>query len=361
LPTTITKTIGSGGNYATVAAWYADNTAFCPSGTNMVTSDTVAVGNIISNISGAAQLANLSGTYTTDATHTITLQGSPGGFRDNANVRTNALVYSSANGWALTSSVASSYALLISQPNTILSGLQIQATGASTYTLGLNNSNITVQNCIITSNAYRQLFQGAGTNKFTNCLFQSAYGGFDINLEFSGGTANMYFCSIVIPSDVNNVSGEVAIDINGGSLTLENCAIFGFSVPWQVSAGSNPTFTTCATDKTGTTGLTGGLTLTNQFVGTTAATADWRQKAGSGLRGTGTADATNGAQDISGLARPQGGNWDIGAWELASAAAKKCSIGFGIGCGIVLGGARLLARNPLMTRRSLLIPKGAGR
>ena len=62
-------------------------------------------------------------------------------------------------------------------------------------------------------------------------------------------------------------------------------------------------------------GVTGGKTYANQLAEPTVASGDWREKSGH-LRGAGTADSTNLPVDIVGTARPQGGNWDIGCWEL---------------------------------------------
>src|SRR5215472_14852452 len=103
MPTTITKTIGTGGshNYSTLASWEADTTAFTGGGgTDLVAADTIAVGQCFFNGSGDGEFFSGSGAvlfiagYGTDSTHTITLTTGTGqSFRDNVSVQTNALQY----------------------------------------------------------------------------------------------------------------------------------------------------------------------------------------------------------------------------------------------------------------------------
>src|SRR6478672_9252824 len=118
---TVVKTIGSGGgrDYSTLAAWGASLPA------NLVTDGNSYEGDCYndSEFTGSATLLTLSG-HTTDASHTITLTTGPGqSFRDNANVQTNALNYSSSSGVGINSSVAYAGTISITDSNVFLSNL----------------------------------------------------------------------------------------------------------------------------------------------------------------------------------------------------------------------------------------------
>src|SRR6266566_3597837 len=124
MPTTITKTIGSGGDYSTVQAWYNGiNTD--AGGTNLVSLDKAAVGKVIGNITSTGQILLTSGTvYTTDGTHTITLTG------NSAESYSGGLNWNTAHGPSLTSSAVSTYIFDMNQTNFIVSNLQLQSTGS---------------------------------------------------------------------------------------------------------------------------------------------------------------------------------------------------------------------------------------
>jgi hypothetical protein len=329
MATIITHSIGSSSrDYATPALWIADSAnsflnAF--GGTSMVTANTAAVGQCYadSEFVSATAIATFNTGYTTSATNNITLTTASGqSFRDNASVRNNALSYNAANGVALRFTGNSGPAISITDGNVSLSGLQIISTGINgTRVIDASGSGPTiVSQCILqyvnnTASAFANLVLG-GNVTLNNCLIACAEPNAGSNaLQTTGGTTVLNECTCVGASDQPLARFYYN---NGGTLTALNCAVFGCGVINQDGSG---TFTTCATDLASpspSTGFTAGLTYANQFVGVTSATLDWREKAGANLQGTGTADSTNGAFDISGLARPQAGRWDIGAWELAT-------------------------------------------
>jgi len=317
---TVVKTIGSGGgrDYSTLAAWAASLPA------NLVTDGNSYEGDCYndSEFTGSATLLTLSG-HTTDASHTITLTTGPGqSFRDNANVQTNALNYSSSNGVGINSSVAYAGTISITDSNVFLSNLQIKNTGSHGRVLISEGTSLSIvmDDCIFVktgTSAYVVAVSGGG-QKIRNSLLLAAGSGISYilagSLSTGVGMPDLYFCDLVAASDVGTPPIE-AIHCVYSSSTVENCAIFGCAA---LSGGSTTiTFTSCMTDLASPpAGVTGSKTYAKQFQNTTAASGDFREKAGADLQGSGTADGTNGATDIAGTARPQGGHWDIGCWEL---------------------------------------------
>lgn len=316
---TVTHSIGIGGthDYSSLPAWAAVIPA------NLVTDGNAQVGQCYFNGSGdgefvsATTLLTLSG-HTTSSTYNITLTTGAGqSFRDNASVQTNASNYNASNGVGIRCSGAYNAAISAPDLNVVYSGLQIKAGVSASCIVGSGSTNIaTIINCILTS--------GTGVVstldlKATNTLFLLTGSGRSAVVSVSSASA-FYFCTIAASSDV------VTKPTNGvlssyGTCTLENCAVFGAT---NARSGSSAyTITTCMTDQASPpTGFT-TVTYANQFVNTTIASGDFREKAGADLQGAGTADSTNGAFDIAGTARPQGTNWDIGCWELIVAATPS--------------------------------------
>jgi len=304
---TVTQSIGSAGrNYSTLAGWAAGLPA------NLVTDGNSYVGQCYadSEFTGTVRLLNLTG-HTTDASHTITLTTGPGqSFRDNPNVQTNHLRYDSSYGVAITSTVTDSNAVITAaDTNVFISNLQVKLVGNATSAFIFNSTNgAVVSNCIFAADTSTNYGVRLIGGSIKNCLIYRSVGlGLALN-----GAANAYFCTIVNVTDSTPTSAALTV-IDGGTV-VNNCAVFGFVI---FSTDTTGTYTTCMTD--GSAGLPGGvtgsLTYASQFQNTTAAAGDWRLKTGANLRGAGTADAINGATDISGTARPQAGLWDIGAWE----------------------------------------------
>lgn len=320
---TITNTIGSAGgrDYSTPAAWAAALPA------NLVTAGNSYVGQCFndSEFTSATALLTLSG-HTTDATHTITITaGSGQSFRDNANVQSNALKYNASNGVGIRCTGAYTSTIVISDANVTISNLQISNSG------GGNNNNairpagasLVIDDCIMvitagSGNACPMVSTGSGSTKARNSLFIQGHGGNGLIVNMAFNVFSAYFCTFVCPGDLTKATnGVVSAYV---AVVLENCAIFGATTCAAVSGGgSSLTVTTCMTDQASPPTGFSTVTYTSQFVDTTNAAQDFREKVGANLQGAGTSDATNGATDIAGTARPQGSNWDIGCWELVSA------------------------------------------
>jgi hypothetical protein len=278
----------------------------------------------------------------------ITLTTGPGqSFRDNANVRTNALAYNQANGVGLNFN-QSSYPITgggltvantgysgttLTCGNILISNLQIKVSTGNRGLYTDNNSPsagpVVVQNVIVDDpSGGTPVFTGTSTVMRNSLVIVRGFQ----DPEFvphgaifdgpAGVGAHFYGVLVVSTSDNSptpqnawtNSSGEGV----GETTTWHNCGFFGFQQPSDVT-GSGATYANCMTNNTiSATGITGGETYANQFVVTTSSGADFRTKTGSNLIGAGAADSTNLPYDISGFARPLTGAIDIGCWEITS-------------------------------------------
>jgi hypothetical protein len=320
MPTTTVKTIGSGGDYTTLASWEAGAPA------NLVTADQIWQGQLISaatNISGTGTLLTVAGS-TTDSTRYKELTTASGAsFRDNANVQTNALQWNSANGASIESTTYYLYAIVVSEANFRISKLQvrdvngtqsgaIQATGTGT--------GMVVDYCIFegtitaASNGVVSIKSGKMRNSIAIQRKASCAA-----IVFSELDNEFYNCTFVVPSNFAKATAGVSAAYS--NLTMKNCAVFGATADVSLSA-SSLTATTCYTDDASpSTGFTTLTYNTSAFVNITDATRDYRLPSGSGLIDVGTTDTTNAANDIAGTARPSGSGYDVGCWEYVSAAA----------------------------------------
>ena len=310
---TITNTIGTAGgrDFSTLSAWGAALPA------NLVTDGNSYVGACYndSEFTGSGILLTLSG-HTTDVTHTITLTTGAGqSFRDNASVQTNALRYNVANGVGFRKTADNDHVLEISDSYVTLSNVQLSGQNGGQAIYVHDNHGCVLTNCIFSHDLRAIVIFSDGSSPYniiSNSLCLILVDGDPNGVVFLQNTSNLYFVTIVTVSD--GTPGLTAIAANFQTITVENCAFFG---SLAVGAGSSTfTFTTCMTDVASPPSGCTTVTYANQFQNTTAASADFREKAGANLQGAGTADSTFGATDIAGTARPQSGNWDIGCWEL---------------------------------------------
>jgi hypothetical protein len=310
----IVKTIGSGAgrDFSTLAGWAASIPA------NLVTDGNSYEGHCYNDSefvgTGGGSILTLTG-HTTDASHTITLTTGPGqSFRDNANVQTNALRYNAANGVAITSDAGGDAGTInIGDSNVFLANLQVKNTGYHGNGIACGETDPQIEDCIVAGDARGALYNTDHNQTVRNCLLYVLEPSAQI-IQGGHGIANLYFCTIVAPSDVGAPPTKAFNTGYGTASVAENCAIFGCAA---LDSPASITYTTCMTDLSSglPSGVTGSKTYADQFQNITTTSADWREKPGAALRGAGTADATNGATDIATTARPQGGNWDIGCWQ----------------------------------------------
>lgn len=312
MATTVTKTIGTGGDYSTLQAWEDA----CPA--NLVTADQIWRGECknqefvttSTNVAIAGQ--------TTDSTRYVWLTAASGAsFMDNANKRTNALRYNSANGAAIRATDAYGVAVNISTANTKVSGLQIKNSSLHpTYGRALFCTAATVLDNLIVEGGASPV-QTAGNTTLRNVLAIADGTTGNVFTHAGGGTGSYYNCTGVRPS--NRTAAGSVFYFSYTTLVVKNCAGFGctnFSNSTSFISGNNN-----ASDATigfGTSNQA-SLTYSSQFETTSSASSahDFRTKAGASLIDNGADTSGNGVTtDIVGFSRS--GTYDIGAWETGS-------------------------------------------
>lgn len=308
-----TKTIGTGGDYSTIASWFAA----CPA--DLVSTTQTWRGELKNETFTLTSGVSFTG-ITTNSTYYVELTTEAGAsFADNANVQTNALRYNASNGAAITCSTA--WVPMLSVATSMhfrMSMVQIRSShnNTSTFTQNAVSGNTTVNRCIVetqhSSNGAVVLY-GSGSTVSNSLLINRRSSSVGPALGVGNG-AGAYNCTLACTV----AAGAVAITGNYGTPVVKNCAVFGFTA--IKSGGNTPTYTTCATDiASPPTGFTGSLTGSSQFESLTDGSHDFRLKSGSSLIGAGTTESTYAATDIAGTSRPSGTGYDIGAWEFVTA------------------------------------------
>lgn len=236
---------------------------------------------------------------TTSATCYLELTTAAGAsFRDNASVRSNALIYDDTKGIAITASTQYSEPWTCSVVFTRVSYLQFTNAAGGGGFRGANFIDSCIFKCLTGgSRAIRD------ASKTVNCLVQLAGSVTGIH------SLEAYGCTVI---------GGGLQYFSYAAMTVENCAGFGGTT--FANASPYTGFTYCSTDKSsldgsGATGGTGNLlsqTFASQFVSTTV---DFRAVNTGGLK-AGIPDLTNMPVDITGLTRDATTPY-IGAWEVA--------------------------------------------
>ncbi len=327
----IVNTIGTGGDYSTVQAWEdAIPSTLADSYTGQVKNEELTSTGLILDMSA----------HVTTASFFIVLEAVAGGaFNDNANVRTNALRYNSANGAALKSTSGNSQVISVSGVCDYFTvrNLQLASTGGGSYSkvVGANVSaggtNNRWKNLILDCNgAGRAVASDFAGGTWTNCLFimrgsSTGEAGFD-NYYVIGNIIN---CTIVLPSNLSG-TGFTGISPSYSGTNIKNCAILGFQTNQLTRAG----WFGAVADYNGTDLSSGASTLhkespdhnvysvansTATFVQSSdsGGSQDYRLASGSALIAVGSYDGTNAPNDISGTARANPPC--IGCWEFISA------------------------------------------
>jgi len=309
MATTITKTIGSGGgrDYSTPQTFENAVTL------GLVAADEAWVGECYndSEFTAASTLLLVSG-QTTDATRFITFKCAAGqSFRDNANVRTNALFYNASNGvgWRITGSYTQ--CVRIETAYTVLDGLQISAPDATASRgIILAANDITVRNCIVYARDCLRDTGGLSGGIIVNCLLLSRSGAIYSN----GGSGMVFeFCTMA-----RTASGGTAATISYATVVVENCAIFNFTTGFTAGTGGTLNGGHNCTDLASAPGSSNQVskTYSSQFENTAS---DFRAKAaGTDLAGNGTPATSYTTVDISALTRHATTPW-IGCWEYSTA------------------------------------------
>lgn len=318
MPTIVTKTIGTGGDYSTLQAWEDAAPA------NLVTADQVWKGVINSatfNQTPSAQFT-VSGS-TTDATRYKWLTVAPGcSFVDN--IGANPLRLDTGYGATITAPViAYTDPFYWVEDFFHLDRVQIITHRVSTLGRAL------VSNCIVKSSGGG--FVMGDFSSLTNALLTTT--STTNSLLQLGNSVAVTNCTLGVPSDVTTSAQMLTRPSYTSGQVVKNCAIFAAG---QAALNTNFTYVNCFTDRasppTGCTTVAYDTSTGSGFTGTTAAAADWRIKSTSALKDAGTATGAP-ATDIIGTTRPQGASYDVGAWEYVSAGGTNATASGGTGTG----------------------------
>lgn len=320
MPTTISSTIGTGGDYSTLQSWEND----CPA--NLVTADQIWEGKLknqeFTNTSTPLTIAG----QTTDATRYIILTTDIGAsFSDNVNKLTNPLKYNASNGAAIRQSAGyGGPAMSVSTAYTRVSKIQLSAPSGLDSGSTISGSNFRMDDCISSGRHNGCVYTGA-SGIFRNCLFISTAsprndsGG--ITNTFSGNVTAYNCTSVTYAASPAPLSAAFRNDY--GTLLLYNCAGFGFShfVKNQSLSGSS---THNASDKTILAGSNNQASLiyADQFENITSGSHDYRVKIGATLTSNGTDLSGSGVTtDIVGTSRSV--PYTIGAWQVVTSSGPS--------------------------------------
>ncbi|MCC6193748.1 MAG: hypothetical protein IT518_04695 [Burkholderiales bacterium] len=311
MPSIVTKTIGTGGDYTTLQSWEDAAPA------NLVTADQVWRGEVLNSLSGSTSILLTISGGTTDATRYKELTATAGAsFVDNANVRTNALRANSANGVLISGSPSYTHLVYVTEQNVHISRLQFHTTNSDSYrALAVTGSGGFVEQCIIetssNSNSNRQTFEING--EAHNCLIVNrAASGSNGIVRFDNSNGTLRNCTIVA---VNGTLTE-AFNNNYRTITLINVAVFGTTKANAPNGTTNKTncYTSAGSNNTGWSTTTYDTSTGSGFENISSGTHDLRIKSTSVLKDAGNNDS-NITVDISGFTRS---THDVGAWEYGS-------------------------------------------
>lgn len=249
--------------------------------------------------------------FTTDATHYVSI------YTDSAN-------RAKASGWDTSRyilAVTDAIALSIADDYVRVDGLQIDQIYSSTAaqsgiyisSIVADNNYQRISNCRIRGTVNGDA-NGVGIRvndvdsicDIWNCIVYNHDGG-GIFVD-NGGVVNIWNCTVAYINDD-------AIELDTGTITIKNCAVFDNVDDFQDDTGA-ATIDYCASDDgDGANGVAesgGGSGWPNDFEG--AATGDFRLKSGSNLVGAGVDNPSAGlfTNDIDGTTRD---DWDVGAYE----------------------------------------------
>lgn len=326
MPTTVTKSIGSGGgrDYTTLQSWEDAAPA------NLVTSDQIWRGECYndSEFFSSGQLLNISGS-TTDSTRYKELTAAAGqSFQDNASVQTNALVYNQANGVGLRSSVGYNLGVAITENYTRTSRLQIKSASTTTEAFFVAATGSIHKDHIIESHT-------SGTARLTDAGQDSTYVNI-VYLDIRGGTGHIVDvfisgtfinCTLATASDKTASTNGFRLQYNV-STTIKNCGVFGATNVASTTSGvtASNNYTDVSSPPSGWTNTAYSTSSGAKFQGILAASLDLRIQSGSSLLDVGSTESSYTTTDIAGTSRPQGSAWDVGVWEYVSGGGGGVSV-----------------------------------
>jgi hypothetical protein len=313
MTTTIVKTIGTGGDYATPQAW--NNAA--PADLTAV--DQIWQGQLLNQaFSGSGVQLVISGSVSSATCYKELITAPGASWRDQSGVRTSPFAFNVTAGASITStSTAGQAAVQVNEANARIGKFQIRNTdlGATSPALEVLNSSTTIQIDSVITESYNTVAASLYRAKASNCLFISRAGNVLVTVDAG---CEIHSSTIVRPSD-KTVSPYGINANNQSGLIFKNTVVLGATATYVNMGGA--TATSCATSASSPpTGFTTVPYTTATVTNLVSTTLDMRLPVGSALIDAGTTDATI-SLDASGVSRPQGTNPDIGAWEYSTPAS----------------------------------------
>jgi len=319
------KTIGPGGDYATLTAWFA---ACPPDLTAADASGYIYRGQVLNTELVSAAGLDITGIAGADATHYIELTAASGcSFADHANKATNPLRYNAAVGAALNCTAGNpTVGIACTVPYTRITRLQIQNSEVGSHaatTLQMEGNNSLLDGCIVEGGATTTpltVCSGSGS-KFSNSVFIYKHSSWNdarglVALRSGAEAHNLTLIA-------STIAQPYGFSYEYTPILVQNCYVGNCTDPF---IGAITTTDHCFTDKaTPPTGWTTAPYSTATFASITAASMDVRLAAGSALINAG-ADDTGAQTDIIGTARPAGA-FDVGAWEVPASATNGTATG----------------------------------
>ena len=312
MPTTVTRTIGTTGDYSTIQAWEDA----CPA--NLVTNDEIWRGEC-QNQEFVTSLELVISGQTADATRYVELTTVAGAsFADHANKLTNGLRYNVSNGAAIRLTASYRQLMSISTNHTRVSKLQLhQSNGQAYAAIRTIGSSSVVISQVLARSAGGSPFE-CGSGSWLNCLAISDRATNGAGFSFQNGYVNsdIFNCTVVRPS--NQTTGGEGFSLSYSNITVKNCAAFGYTNFFAGSGGAsgNNNATNLSSVGFGTSNQV-SLTYADQFEqpSNSGGVMDFRTKSGAALIDNGANLSSSGVTaDIVGASRSA--PYDIGAWEV---------------------------------------------
>jgi hypothetical protein len=312
MATLVEKTIGTGGDYADLAAWKASIPA------NIVTADQLHRGLLLNQEHTTTGFV-LSG-FTTDSTRYIELTTASGAsFMDHANKTTNPGRYSASVGAGI-KCTGTTATINVQASYTRISKIQVTNTNTTStaqpafYTSGAGVTNITIDNCIFEgyglNTAIKGIFRMTMPNSFVrNCLVIQLKNDVTAQIATLSNGPTVVNCTFV---NLGATAITWGIATATSAAIMKNCYVGGVVSPEDGVVAATKTNCYCSTSATN---YTVAALSTANFQNITIGSHDLRLASGSALTDVGVTDATNAPADIVGTSRPQGSAYDIGAYE----------------------------------------------
>lgn len=316
------STIGSGGDYPTLALWEA--------GAPPTLTEVWRGLCLNEEFTGSSTLVTIAGSTSTSSFYKELTTASGAGFADNANASTNALRYNASNGAAITST-ASNYTIYVNENYARITGLQIKNTNSiyAVQSLRVSATGCKVQSCIVeydgpTGSSYP--LNCFGSISVSSCLIVQRASGAAKIAGLSNGTS-VYNTTFATPGDLTASTDGVSAGYAGP--VIKNCAIYGVTNVHD-TGGTTPTYTTCYTNvaspPSGCTTASYSTSAGAYFENISDGTHDYRIQSSSSFVDNGTYDATNAPNDIIGTAFGSG-TTDVGCWEFAATGSSVALTG----------------------------------